>query len=93
MRLGEHVTCAAVLERRTIYRGSRGDEKRWEPRAIELRDGIFIGWRTLSNGMREWRNDEGYCYTPAEYIGAALVVFSLHENPAYVPIDACVVRL
>lgn len=92
MKLGEAVTCHAVLERHTIERGRR-DEKRWEPKAIEPRDGVLIGWRTLSNGTRAWHEEEGYCYTATEHFGAALVVFSLRENPVYVPIDACVVRL
>ncbi len=44
--------------------------------------GIFLGFRTISNGY----HDEGY--QPKNYFKVALISPGLTKNPIYVPLDA-----
>jgi len=89
MKLGDRVTCIAVLWRRTRYPDSgRRQWKYWDTKLITPREGIYIGTRTLFNGEREYiGSEEGVAFYPREHFRAALVVFSERENPVLVPID------
>lgn len=49
--------------------------------------GIFIGWRTITNGYSCCDYDEGYYWVAEKYIKAALVVFNAKQNPLYIPAD------
>jgi hypothetical protein len=80
---GATVTVISMLKRRC-----KGYEKYWEPTPITPRKGILIGYRNLSNGVRDWESEVGYIYTPKKYLRAAVVVFSDRENPVYVPVSA-----
>ena len=65
-----------------------GEDVFWECQVIPGREGIYIGKRTLSNGIRVWEGAmEEFSYSPSIYFGVALVVFSPRENPVYVPLD------
>lgn len=56
-------------------------------------EGIYIGKRTLWNGYSRYEGEEeGMAFVPTEHFTAALVVFSEHQNPRYVPIDAIEVK-
>lgn len=88
MKLGDKVTCTAILHRKMkIIKGWHA-EKFWRADPIEPRQGLYIGARTLANGER-WIEDEvGYVFEAKERFRAALVVFSARENPVLVPFDA-----
>ena len=89
MKLGDKVTCSAVYRRYADYSVRGGVGKNWSRWAYGPRNGIYIGTRTLSNGVRVWEgSEEGMSYTPKEYLRAALVVFSTREKPMLVPLDA-----
>lgn len=67
---------------------TRGEEwKVWATRGY-AKEGVFLGYRTLSNGIRYYEADEGYYFGPEERIKAALVYPGPHLNPVYVPLDA-----
>lgn len=84
MKLGESI----VFNRKLVRITYRNGEKEWDTIDIKERRGIFLGYRTLSNGYREYDSEEvGYVYYPREYIKAALVAFSVRMNPIYVPAD------
>lgn len=89
MRLGDRVRASAILQRRSKYDGTGwGKDRFWKSKPMAPRNGVFIGWRTLSNGHTNYNIDEPADYTPKEYFRTALVVFSERENPVYVPLDA-----
>jgi hypothetical protein len=94
MKLGDVVTITRVYRRREHSRWNEKARchetvKAWEPWQVKERRAIFLGWRTLSNGIREWEPEAGAIFTPESYIKAALVCFSTKENPVYVPVDGC----
>lgn len=58
----------------------------WDPKKHgKDREGILIGWRTVSDGWRDHIGyEEGYAWVPVVHYRVALVVFSDHENPVRV---------
>lgn len=58
-------------------------KKVWFPTDGPFREGIVIGKRTLSNGLRE-TGDDYINYTPKEHFTAYLVVFDLRRAPVAV---------
>lgn len=97
MNFGDTITVTQVYHRRTRYRhNSRTmyDDtlKVWEPWTIKPRPAIYLGLRTLSNGVREWEDEVGAIFHPETHIKAALVCFSTRENPVYVPIESLEAR-
>lgn len=54
--------------------------KVWFPTEGPIREGLVIGKRTLSNGLREW-DEDGVSYQPGEFLPAYLVVFDLRRAP------------
>lgn len=88
MKLGDTVTCTAILKRRGRALRGWSAEKFWENCTIQPRRAVFLGLRTLSNGRRDVEDEVGYIYEPREYFSAALVCFSARENPVYVPLAA-----
>lgn len=92
MKLGDTITITQVYKRRTHYRQNdrRPDTtlKVWETWPIKERQAIFLGWRTLVDGVREWEDEVGGIFIPERHFRAALVCFSTRENPVYVPIEA-----
>lgn len=57
-----------------------------EPTTIK---GVYIGYRTLSNGTRRWYGDEGFVFTPEEYFEAWLVVIGERLRPVFVRPEDC----
>lgn len=47
---------------------------------------LFLGFRTLSNGIRDFDSDYGHTFIPKEYFKVALVCPGPKYNPVYVPI-------
>lgn len=92
MKLGDTVTITQVYRRRQrsrVIRNNSQTTKIWEAWPIKPRTAIYLGLRTLSNGVREWEDEVGAIYIPDTdgYIKAALVCFSTKENPVYVPVE------
>jgi hypothetical protein len=48
------------------------------------KQGVVIGWRTLSNGELEYYSDEPTMYHPKSHFKALLVVLNEKQNPIYV---------
>lgn len=67
-------------------------KKFWMPVPIPARTGIYLGTRTLCNGITEWEDEVGNVFIPERegYIKALLVSFSTNENPVYAPYDESV---
>jgi hypothetical protein len=61
--------------------------KTWEPMPFES-IGIFLGFRTLSNDIREHDSYYGYYFNPKEHFKAALVCPGPNLNSVYVPLDS-----
>jgi len=77
-----------ILESRYI---NRRFFKYWKIHDLENnRKGIFLGYRTLSNGISIYSYDEGVSFEPREYFKAALVCLSERENPIYVALEQIV---
>jgi hypothetical protein len=84
MNWGDKVKCNAVLRRTR----SRGGRRQWLGVPLTApQTAVFLGYRTLSNGLVEFYVDHTV-YRAGEYIRAALVSFGPHENPVYAPLDA-----
>ena len=63
------VSCQLIRSRKYIPSnyGSK-THKFWKTHQLDdIRSGIFLGYRTLSNGNRTYYSDEGYIYAPIEY--------------------------
>lgn len=96
MEFGDTITVTRVYERRTRYRTNErfhSDDrvKVWELIEVKPRAAIFLGERTLRNGITSWEDEVGMIFTPDKdgHFRAALVCFSPHENPVYAPLDQC----
>ncbi|PCJ26743.1 MAG: hypothetical protein COA94_04920 [Rickettsiales bacterium] len=50
-------------------------------------NGIFLGWRTISNGVTYCDHEEGCHWEADKYLQAALVAISPTTNPLYIPVD------
>jgi hypothetical protein len=83
---GDKVKCSAVLKRARPGAGRR----EWQSRALKNQvTAVFLGYRTLSNGIADFYPDH-IEYTGKEYIRAALVSLGPNRNPVYAPPDAVV---
>lgn len=84
--LGQKIKATGRLVRWERWNPAGGTTKKyWAPDDSGPVEGIFIGYRTLSNGHRQLLNsDEGYAYTPTEYIDAWLIVTDPRHRPVFV---------
>jgi hypothetical protein len=81
--------CRAVERRKHHKTLLTQSWKVWQTIAMDEKPGVFLGWRTLRNGVREWEGDEvGYVFFQRETVAAALVSLSRTLAPVYVPLDA-----
>lgn len=84
---GDKVTCFTHYKRtHQSSLNSRVSKVFWEEvfrKKHQPVKGVFIGWRTLSNGDMNYGEDREY--KPTKNFKAALVVFSSRTNPVYVP--------
>jgi len=91
---GQKVRITHKFVRTTRFIGKRGGNDilvRWRVWSVNSfnKVGLYIGQRTLADGIIEDGDyDEGRFFVPKKYIEAALVVYSLNENPVYVPLDS-----
>ncbi len=60
--------------------------KLWSQRPLDG-SGIFLGFRTLQDGIRRVDNYSGYYFIPKAYFKAALVSPGPNTNPLYIPLD------
>ena len=93
MQLGQKVKTTARLDRRhrptnPEYKGGSWNRKQWERTDHPEKEGVFIGTRTLQNGVREYDCDSGWCWYKDSHFEAALVVFDKRQAPVHVPLDA-----
>jgi hypothetical protein len=89
LELGTVVQFSQTYSRHGKNRIGYGIDKYWRRNDNTTHTGIVVGIRTISNGTRKWvGSEEGYEYTPTEYLQAALVAFDLRRKPVLVPIDA-----
>jgi hypothetical protein len=84
MKWGDRVKASAVLKR--VRPGDGRREWQSSPLKVPV-TAVFLGYRTLSNGIVDFYPDH-IEYHGKEYIRAALVSFGPHENPVYAPPDA-----
>lgn len=78
MKFGDVVIAQGKLRRRCEHVPRSNDKVYWAPVMWwEPRRGLFIGWRTLSNGEKEYISyDDGWVYRPKEHFKVALVVLA-----------------
>ena len=90
-QFGGRVRVSAVYRRAYISNGRNAATKEWRVRDIKPRDALYIGYRTLSDGVSHYggfHEDDGFYYAPSRHFTAALVVFSERERPVLVPLTA-----
>jgi hypothetical protein len=71
---------AEVSSPTRLFRRQTGKKRTWVPVDHPV-EGIYIGWRTYSNGEIEWSYDEPTVWHPKEYLKVALIVPSIREAP------------
>jgi hypothetical protein len=89
MKLGDIIIAQGTIRRTGDYIQYGRNKAYWVPVIWkEPREGMFIGWRYLSNGeISSPSYDEGAIYYPKHHFKVALVVFNERENPKYIPQD------
>lgn len=88
LEMGDKVTVMQVYQK---YWGGPDDPRcfrGWEKITWPIREGIFLGYRTLREGIVYFSSDEGNAFVPINTIGVGLVVFNERQNPEYVVIDS-----
>lgn len=71
-----------------FYRRSFDNGKRiWANCPYPVHNGIFLGYRTIQEGWREWEYSN-WIFIPTDYLRVALVSPGPTLNPIYVPIDS-----
>lgn len=95
LELGSRIIVRGTLRRTGDYVPNGRNRAYWVPVGWpEEREGLFIGWRYLTDGEVEGpcSYDEGAIYHPKERFKVALVVFNARQNPLYVPLGLIVAR-
>lgn len=92
--LGRAVTFTAILERGTQHAEAwhLPSKRLWVRVEGGQRAGVFVGWRTLSNGERDYEEESGYWYAGTEFFPAALVAYHPRRALVLVPFDALEAR-
>jgi len=93
LKHGDRVIVSASMRRVTGAKvGYQRYEKSWQVFGTRDRHGIFLGWRTLANGVSEYGTfEEPTTFSAKEHIKVALVSVSTTRNPIYVPLDKMIV--
>lgn len=90
---GDMVSITHKYERKLEYRKNSKNGlmnitwKMWVKEPYEKYNCIFLGYRTLANGIREYEYEVGYSLYPKEFIKAALICVNEKLNPIYVPLN------
>lgn len=85
-KFGEKVICTAKFIRHRQKIDINRDEKYWKKEHFTARTGIYLGLRTLSDGVAVYTEYDLYFET-TRIFPVALVALSSRENPTYVPLD------
>jgi len=83
IKLGTKVSVTAKYSR--VY--EENSRKTYKEKQF-FSQGIFIGYRTLSNGYVHYEYDEGAYWVPQEHFQVGLFVHDLNINPIYIPLTA-----
>lgn len=85
---GASVAIEARLDRVGTW-DQRQHLKLWKRRMLpSTAEGILIGYRTLSNGVREYLGEgDGCAFIPKEYFRAALVVTGPKSKPFFARLE------
>jgi hypothetical protein len=92
IRLGErvHFDYSDILRRQSVTLAAKSSSrygKVWRKTAWgkrgDVRHGVIVGIRTLSNGTITWFSDEPIVFHPELYFTAYLVAFDLRRKPVY----------
>lgn len=91
VRLGErvHFDHSDILRRQSVtpYDTKQPMRKEWRKsqwgKRGDVRHGLIVGVRTLSNGTITWFSDEPIVFHPEMYFTAYLVAYDLRRNPVY----------
>ena len=89
MKLGDRIKATARLDRKTrsAGEGKGWNRKQWERSDHDPKEGVFIGTRTLQDGVRQWDSDYGREWIKERHFEAALVVYNERQSPVHVPLD------
>lgn len=87
IEFGSRVKSNFKLVRKTEKAPDYGDLKTWAPTPCEV-SGIFLGYRTLSNGTRFYDCEEGYSFQHRGTVKAAVICPGPNRNSVYVPADS-----
>ena len=82
MEFGQEVNVTNILKRHQ----SHGSTKYWLARKHNAK-AIFLGFRTLANGRRDYVYEEGYSFSPDQHFKAALVCEGVNTNPYYTLVE------
>lgn len=96
IKFGDKVLVAKRLKRRTSWtKPSEPNKytdvkyKHWvEYPMIKQKECLFIGFRTLANGVADYIGDGATVFLPRDYVKVALVVTDGNTNPFYAPLNA-----
>ena len=89
MKTGDRIIVSCKLVRRETYvKEGTTRYKKWVLKTFHPKDGIFLGYRTISNGRTYYEQEAGYIYTPEFYHKVALVaLMDGRVNPFYAELD------
>jgi hypothetical protein len=94
MKFGDRVNISEKYkrvwgQRQCTYGGTPHNAytKEWKRVPFVVDGGIFLGFRTLSDGWNDYEYEVGYVFSAIESFKAALVCPSDRMNPVYVPLD------
>lgn len=78
MEFGQEIKVTNILKRHQSHNSS----KYWLAKEHSA-TAIFLGYRTLANGRRDYDYEEGYSFSPDQHFKAALVCEGVNTNPYY----------
>ena len=87
MKLGDKIKVRNALKRNIETYLTSAPAKYWDVVRTEEQEAVFLGFRTLTNGFREWYAEEGYRFHRGNHFKAALVCSNENRNPFYVLLD------
>jgi hypothetical protein len=91
---GDMVSITHKYKRKTEYRKNSKNGlmnitwKMWIREPYKRSNCIFLGYRNIADGIREYEYEVGYYFYPREYFKVALVCPNDKTNPVYVPLDS-----
>ncbi len=80
-----------VMFTEVFTRAGRGKSVFWQSRSVDVAKGVYLGVRTLRDGIVEFDHEAGCAFKCKRAFRAALVSPGLQRNPIYVPMRALVI--